>query len=389
MAIPEGGLSLEGGNVKGPPGGGNPNSIAYWVSALNLGSDTAETDGAGNLSLLTSIAFGATPATAGTVRHAALDTCLGRNATDTADRVLWSWTGNFVQWGDANNSFTTVAGGSVFLGAGGTNQVDVGAARLHILVPVEITNPADDPTSTTGDINFRSGGSCKVRDAADANDRFVWRFTDPGNVLVFGDTNNNGSSLNGGVTCSLLVGGIPRLEMTPTQASLDVLVLEFDEGLASWAIRQGQASAGAGVTGTIIGQAAAAASGAVGGTVQLGGGAGDAGAGNGFTELFTPVQRSANGAVAVETLAGDRTVNARTDPDCLLLDPDGVNRNVDLPVESVSDGLFYWIRNTGTGTRSLTVRDDSGVTTIVVLANGEAALVKCDGTTWFLILQGT
>lgn len=79
-----------------------------------------------------------------------------------------------------------------------------------------------------------------------------------------------------------------------------------------------------------------------------------------------------------ETLAADKTITA-TDPFWQNLDTDGSNYNVDLPAEA--KGLMFAIVNRD-ATQTLTVRDDSGVSTIITLAPGEGVFVGCDGTGW-------
>lgn len=79
-----------------------------------------------------------------------------------------------------------------------------------------------------------------------------------------------------------------------------------------------------------------------------------------------------------ETLSGDKTLT-RTDSPVQFLDPDGA-RNVDLPAEE--DGLFFIIVNRADMAEDITVREDSGMTTIITVSQNEVGIVVCDGTNW-------
>ena len=86
--------------------------------------------------------------------------------------------------------------------------------------------------------------------------------------------------------------------------------------------------------------------------------------------------------VSVLTLAADLVL---TDPvaQILTLDPGGVGRNVDLPPEAGSEGVFILLNNAADAAETLTVRDDAGAVTIATVDQNERALLWCDGTTWF------
>ena len=62
------------------------------------------------------------------------------------------------------------------------------------------------------------------------------------------------------------------------------------------------------------------------------------------------------------------------------LNPDGSNRNIDLPAEETNKGRDFYIANTGTS-GALVVRDDAG-STISTVYTGEAGLFSCNGTNW-------
>jgi hypothetical protein len=94
-----------------------------------------------------------------------------------------------------------------------------------------------------------------------------------------------------------------------------------------------------------------------------------------------------------ETLAGTKTMT-HDDVTYQILDPDGSNRNVDLPAEEESDGLVFHIVNTGGATAEvITIRNDAAGT-VGTLAGGTAAnlgehgFCVCDGTTWFVSVGG-
>lgn len=89
-------------------------------------------------------------------------------------------------------------------------------------------------------------------------------------------------------------------------------------------------------------------------------------------------------AASSETLSGDRTLTLSEIDQYNLwaFDPGGAGRNVDLPVEESSDGAVLLIANTADAAEVLTVRDD-GTNTIVTPTQNEAALVWCDGSSWF------
>ena len=79
------------------------------------------------------------------------------------------------------------------------------------------------------------------------------------------------------------------------------------------------------------------------------------------------------------TLAADLTLTADS-PTLLFIDP-GAARNVVLPAEADSDGLFFIIVNTASTGYTITIQDDTPATVCTPDQN-ETALVFCDGTTW-------
>ena len=95
-----------------------------------------------------------------------------------------------------------------------------------------------------------------------------------------------------------------------------------------------------------------------------------------------------NPANGLRLAVGHRIATLSTD-DVLLpqsaqfqaLDPDGTHRNVDLPAEEASQGLFFFIKNTAGGAENLGVRNDAGATK-ETLGQGKWGIFVCDGTSW-------
>jgi len=87
-----------------------------------------------------------------------------------------------------------------------------------------------------------------------------------------------------------------------------------------------------------------------------------------------------NAGANVETLGGNKTLTV-LDAKYQKLDPDGSNRDVNLPAEASSIGLEFWIANAANGAKNLVVKND-GADTILTLNQDEAAVFICDGTDW-------
>lgn len=81
----------------------------------------------------------------------------------------------------------------------------------------------------------------------------------------------------------------------------------------------------------------------------------------------------------VETLAAAKTIEA-DDPTFQVLDPGGAARDVLLPPEI--EGKIVFIKNAADAAEDLTVKEDSGVTTIGTVSQGEMGVFVCDGTSW-------
>lgn len=85
-----------------------------------------------------------------------------------------------------------------------------------------------------------------------------------------------------------------------------------------------------------------------------------------------------------ETLAGGRVITAAEVEryQAMAFDPGGAGRNVDLPAEESSAGVYLFISNTADAAEILTIRNDGG-STIVTPTQNEAAMVWCDGVRWY------
>lgn len=99
--------------------------------------------------------------------------------------------------------------------------------------------------------------------------------------------------------------------------------------------------------------------------------------GSGYAPLLRQL-RIRNG-VAKFTLTEAATLTARS-PNFIDIDPNGT-KVVTLPAEGDSDGLVFWIINSGGAGEDITLNDDSG-SLVVTINEDEAAMVACDGTTW-------
>ncbi len=65
------------------------------------------------------------------------------------------------------------------------------------------------------------------------------------------------------------------------------------------------------------------------------------------------------------------------------LKPKGDHRVINLP--TVKNGMAYFIANSGSGAKNLTVtKPDSGT---FVVSNGKGLLIACNGTNWFQVIN--
>lgn len=87
------------------------------------------------------------------------------------------------------------------------------------------------------------------------------------------------------------------------------------------------------------------------------------------------------GGVAVTTATGNITLLSNS-PTYQLINPNGVSRVVTLPAPGVSDRVVFAIKNTGTGSFVLNIKNASAVTVGVPIANGFSLTVIWTGTQW-------
>lgn len=80
-----------------------------------------------------------------------------------------------------------------------------------------------------------------------------------------------------------------------------------------------------------------------------------------------------------ETLAATKTL-VDSDFPIQYLDPDGANRDVELPAEGNSNHAFFFA-NTASAAFNLVIKDDSPAT-IITIGEGQIGFVFSDGTTW-------
>lgn len=86
-------------------------------------------------------------------------------------------------------------------------------------------------------------------------------------------------------------------------------------------------------------------------------------------------------SINVETLSGTKTLVV-TDLPFQWLDPDGSDRDVNLPAEADSTNQMFIILNTANGAgEDLVVKDDSPAT-IATLGPGMMGIFHCDGSNW-------
>jgi len=86
------------------------------------------------------------------------------------------------------------------------------------------------------------------------------------------------------------------------------------------------------------------------------------------------------------TLAADATLDA-TSSNYLRIDPGGAARDVTLPAEESSDGLFFVVYNIADAAENIVLKNDAG-DTIETFGQGEFGMVGCDGTAWAIYIPG-
>ena len=89
-------------------------------------------------------------------------------------------------------------------------------------------------------------------------------------------------------------------------------------------------------------------------------------------------------ATVVETLGDARTLTqAEVDESTIWsFDPGGAGRTLTLPAEATSAGTILFISNEADGIEILTIEDDA-TATVCTPTQTEAAIVFCDGVSWF------
>lgn len=80
------------------------------------------------------------------------------------------------------------------------------------------------------------------------------------------------------------------------------------------------------------------------------------------------------------TATGNITLTT-ADQNFQKIDPGGSARDVTLPAEASSNGMWFYILNAADAAENLVVKDD-GAATIVTISQNEAAIVICNGTAW-------
>jgi len=86
-------------------------------------------------------------------------------------------------------------------------------------------------------------------------------------------------------------------------------------------------------------------------------------------------------AMNVETLTGTRVLTT-SDLEVQALDPGGADRQVTLPAETA--GILFYIYNTADADETLTVKEDSGATTIALVPQGGQKAFRSNGTGWYV-----
>ena len=86
-----------------------------------------------------------------------------------------------------------------------------------------------------------------------------------------------------------------------------------------------------------------------------------------------------------ETLSGTKVLVPQ-DAQFQLLDPDGSHRQVNMPLESASQGLFFRIENLASATHKLNIHDSTGAafSPTIEIPHDSVAFLVCDGSEWTL-----
>jgi len=91
------------------------------------------------------------------------------------------------------------------------------------------------------------------------------------------------------------------------------------------------------------------------------------------------------GVATVETLTGHRTLTAAeiASTNIFSFDPGGAVRNLILPAEATSAGQVLFINNSADADEVITILDDASGYTVCTPGQDEAAVIWCDGVSWF------
>ena len=88
-------------------------------------------------------------------------------------------------------------------------------------------------------------------------------------------------------------------------------------------------------------------------------------------------------ATVVETLGDDRTLTqAEVDESTILSFDPAAARTMTLPAEATSAGTILFISNEANDVEVITIEDDAAAT-VCTPGQNEAAIVFCDGVSWF------
>ena len=96
--------------------------------------------------------------------------------------------------------------------------------------------------------------------------------------------------------------------------------------------------------------------------------------------IGAPTYRDSN----TETLSGTHTLTLNSARH-QVLDCGGAGRTITLPAETA--GVELIINNRSDASEDMTVKEDGGSTTIVVISQNEDAILTSDGTYWTAILS--
>ncbi|KKN11799.1 hypothetical protein LCGC14_1022830 [marine sediment metagenome] len=404
--------------VEGVRGTGIANRIPFWTSTTDIGADAVITDGAGGWSSIVFASFGATPSLTGEIRLANNTSLRYRNGADTSDIQCVHMSGaNTLTLGNTLTGNTTLNSGpaGILLNTVNVPRVEINATRANFALSLNIDDTAATEMGLAGAVgvlDLRLGGAAG------------------------GATRPTFVRIDAGTLVQLETVGANRFQFSSSQFLLSVVNQSFSSGVGTVLIQHQATAVASGGTFSIVARDSTQAGstgasliersgdglvadgevllskgtttsllGTADGLLELGGlraaGARPANITIAPQTLFDvtiagasvfdarvdkvdckePLFRSANGSFVEETLTAGRTIVETTDPDTLLLDPNGVDRLVTLPAEAASDGLFYWIRNTGIVAANLDVQDDTP-TAIVSIPNGSGALLKCNGVAW-------